>query len=162
MKVFFLNDSSSNPNWGDRAAALALRAMITEAGAEIGAGLTESELSRQSFYGTPVEDTDRSEPSPVAVVARKITRRLTSRLGPVRSKALDTGAVPRSWHDYPAALDAWRSHPEAWHLSEPISRRVMSSSCTVMERSPRHRASSTPCSSWRIWHERNSTSPSRG
>jgi hypothetical protein len=45
MKVLFVNNSTSNPNWGDRAAAIALRMMITSQGGRIDYALTELQLS---------------------------------------------------------------------------------------------------------------------
>lgn len=50
MRVFFINDSSSNPNWGDRAAATALREMLVQCGHELVGSLTEDELRDLSFW----------------------------------------------------------------------------------------------------------------
>ena len=49
MKVLFINDSTSNSNWGDRAAAFSLKAMVAEAGASISGIITEEDLARTQF-----------------------------------------------------------------------------------------------------------------
>lgn len=50
MKVLLINDSTSNPNWGDRAAAISLKKMITEMGGNITEIISELELSSSSFF----------------------------------------------------------------------------------------------------------------
>ena len=42
--VLLINDSSSNPNWGDRAAAIALKRMIAACGGTLGGIVTEDAL----------------------------------------------------------------------------------------------------------------------
>jgi polysaccharide pyruvyl transferase WcaK-like protein len=49
MNVLFINDSTSNANWGDRAAAISLRKMITESGGNIIEAISEEELGCSSF-----------------------------------------------------------------------------------------------------------------
>jgi len=49
MRVLLINDSSSNPNWGDRAAAYSLRAMIEAVGGEITESVSELELGTSTF-----------------------------------------------------------------------------------------------------------------
>lgn len=58
MRVFFINDSSSNPNWGDRAAAIALQEMLQQSGHELVGSLTEDELRDLSFWrlADPIPD----------------------------------------------------------------------------------------------------------
>ena len=53
MKVLFINDSTSSSNWGDRAAALSLRAMIGQCGGEITHAITEENLWHASFVALP-------------------------------------------------------------------------------------------------------------
>ena len=55
LKVLFINDSTSSANWGDRAAAFSLKAMVAEAGAEISGIITEDDLARTQF-GEPQQD----------------------------------------------------------------------------------------------------------
>jgi len=52
-KVLFINDSAGQRNWGDRAAAVSLRAMIGSLGGEIVAAITEAELHSSSFLEPP-------------------------------------------------------------------------------------------------------------
>lgn len=49
MKVLFINDSTSNPNWGDRAASWMLQEMIARSGGRVSQRITESELGSGSF-----------------------------------------------------------------------------------------------------------------
>jgi hypothetical protein len=44
MKVLFINDSTSNPNWGDRAAAISLRMMVLQLGGDIIKTVTEDDI----------------------------------------------------------------------------------------------------------------------
>jgi len=44
MNVLLINDSTSNPNWGDRAAAVSLKKMITMVGGNIIDTFSENEL----------------------------------------------------------------------------------------------------------------------
>jgi polysaccharide pyruvyl transferase WcaK-like protein len=53
MNVLLINDSSSNPNWGDRAAAIALKRMITASGGTLGGVITELELYESRFFPPP-------------------------------------------------------------------------------------------------------------
>jgi polysaccharide pyruvyl transferase WcaK-like protein len=49
VRVLLINDSSSNPNLGDRAAAYSLKTMIKEARGEITASVSELELGTSTF-----------------------------------------------------------------------------------------------------------------
>ena len=49
MNVLLINDSSSNPNWGDRAAAMALKQMIMACGGTISSVITEDDLRDSRF-----------------------------------------------------------------------------------------------------------------
>ena len=49
LKVLFINDSTSSANWGDRAAAFSLKAMVAEAGATISGIITEDDLGQTRF-----------------------------------------------------------------------------------------------------------------
>lgn len=54
MKVLLINDSTSNPNWGDRAAATALKLMINKLGGDIIGTFSEDELKYSSFLSTNI------------------------------------------------------------------------------------------------------------
>jgi polysaccharide pyruvyl transferase WcaK-like protein len=49
MNVLLINDSSSNPNWGDRAAAIALKQMIKALGGTLNGVITEDDLRESCF-----------------------------------------------------------------------------------------------------------------
>jgi polysaccharide pyruvyl transferase WcaK-like protein len=61
MNVLFINDSTSNPNWGDRAAAIALKKMIVASGGTLSGIITELELCESRFARY-----SEAEPRPVA------------------------------------------------------------------------------------------------
>ena len=54
MKVLLINDSTSNPNWGDRAAATALKLMINKLGGDIIDIFSEDELKCSSFLRSEI------------------------------------------------------------------------------------------------------------
>lgn len=49
MNILFVNDSSCNPNWGDRAAALTLRNMILQTDCAIASVVTENDLKYSNY-----------------------------------------------------------------------------------------------------------------
>lgn len=49
MNVLFVNDSTSNANWGDRAAAISLKHMVTQSGGIISRAISEDDLGNSSF-----------------------------------------------------------------------------------------------------------------
>ena len=55
VKILFINDSSSNPNWGDRAAAIAIKRMIVDLGGTIIGVITEDELRESRFFQDRVD-----------------------------------------------------------------------------------------------------------
>ena len=99
MKVFFVNDSTSNHNWGDRAAAISLKHMITLSGGTICDALTEDAL-KQSSFKEPLEDISGVgakvirllTPPAVWSVKRRLTRYLSE------SEAKDV--IPRRWDEF--------------------------------------------------------------
>lgn len=80
MKVLLVNDSTSNPNWGDRAAALGLKHMIAVVGGTLAGVVTEDEL-REARFGPAL-------PAPAASESRfeRVSRLL---LPPLVSKVAD-------------------------------------------------------------------------
>ncbi len=106
MNVFFINDSTSNHNWGDRAAAIALKNMISERGGTITGTITEDELKRSRFAGNHAET---GEDSGLDVVKRmlklfippivlKVREKIINRLSPSMADADDI--VPRKWEEF--------------------------------------------------------------
>ncbi len=117
MKVIFINDSTSNPNWGDRAAATSLRRMIRDAGGDIILSISEADLARPLLGEPRVE----AEAEPVRRGVRdyatllvppavpRLGRRLAARLGLPRGHR-----VPERWEGFPAAARAFADDPDAW------------------------------------------------
>ena len=68
MKVLFINDSTSNPNWGDRAAAISLRAMISGVGGNIIASVSEHDLGVSTFFNESFLPKDSAENSVRAII----------------------------------------------------------------------------------------------
>ncbi len=62
MKVLFINDSTTSANWGDRAAAISLKAMVAASGGRIVRRVSEDDLALSSFGGhfTHLEDPPRN------------------------------------------------------------------------------------------------------
>ena len=102
MKVLFINDSTSSANWGDRAAAFSLKAMVAEAGAKISGIITEEDLARTQF-GEPPKDHHssvhgrrailRSMIPPVILVARR-------RVFKDVDLTADNRVIPERWEDF--------------------------------------------------------------
>ncbi len=99
MNVFFVNDSTSNHNWGDRAAAISLKYMIAQYGGTICDAVTEDAL-KQSSFKEPFEGTTRIGAKiirllmPPAVWSAK--RRLTHYLSASGSEDI----IPQRWNEF--------------------------------------------------------------
>jgi hypothetical protein len=107
LKALFINDSTSSSNWGDRAAAFSLRAMVTEAGAEISGLITEEGLARTQFGGPPMDHHSsvdgrrailRSLIPPVVLAARR-------RLFRDVYVTADNKVIPDRWEGFGRAAD---------------------------------------------------------
>ncbi len=114
LNVLFINDSTSSSNWGDRAAAYSLKAMVAEAGATISGIITEEDLARTQFGGPPEDPHSsvhgrravlRSLIPPVILVAR---RRVF--------KGVDVTAnnrvIPERWEGFGRAADLVSATPD--------------------------------------------------
>ena len=107
MKALFINDSTSNPNWGDRAAAFALKAMVAEAGAKISGVITEDDLARTQFGGpekgrNPSEDWRRAITRWMVPPGMLGARR---RLFKGEDMTADNRVIPDRWEDFGRAAD---------------------------------------------------------
>ena len=80
LKVLFVNDSTSSSNWGDRAAAFSLKAMVAEAGATISGVITEDDLGLTQF-GEPSADKDSSRAAGERCCVRSCRRSFSARAG---------------------------------------------------------------------------------
>lgn len=118
MNVLLINDSTTSPNWGDRAAAISLMAMIRETGAQIGHAVTEDEL-RFSTFATIDARTDSGSESRAREIAKLCIPPL---LLNIRRKVLthrdDSGAsrlIPERWEDFEESAKAvLREQRHAW------------------------------------------------
>lgn len=126
MRVLLINDSTSNPNWGDRAAPIALRMMISGVGGRITAAITELELGEVSFFDTPsLRPIPRSKSRQAASlllppIVPKASRRIARRLCGTDSKRW----IPETWRDFePKAKEALR-HGHPWSSLADILRDV--------------------------------------
>jgi polysaccharide pyruvyl transferase WcaK-like protein len=110
MKVLFVNDSTSNPNWGDRAAAIALKQMIRASQCVVCKTIYEEELCGDCFSNKRNNDGLVRESMlrkavklcvpPMIVKARE---KLRSRY---RSSIVGaTCDVPETWGDFPRVLE---------------------------------------------------------
>lgn len=104
MKVLFVNDSTSNPNWGDRASAMSMRHMITVHGARVVFSISEEQVFRSSLdcassaWAEPVERPGRSlakQLLPPGLLA--LRRRL---LGARADSSQDQRFIPERWEDF--------------------------------------------------------------
>lgn len=113
MKVLFVNDSTSNPNWGDRAAAIALRTMIGGVGGEITYRLTENAIAQSQLDdGIPAL-------APVSVPIRRLhnsVRKLTppALVGLGRRVQSRKPLIPDTWEQFPAFGDAVLGERTPW------------------------------------------------
>lgn len=114
LKVLFINDSTSNANWGDRAAAFSLKAMVADAGASISGIITEEDLARTQFGGPPKDHHSsvdgrrailRSMIPPVILVARR-------RVFKGGDRTADNRVIPERWEGFGRAADLVIATPD--------------------------------------------------
>lgn len=101
MKVLFINDPVSNPNWGGRAVSTALRTMIGESGGDIFKTIVFDDIGRSSLDGhfdPTVRQVDRRDlirtlaPSGLLALRRKLAPNLLRDRGERH--------IPRTWQEY--------------------------------------------------------------
>jgi hypothetical protein len=108
MNVLFVNDWTSNPNWGDRGAAYSLALMVQEQGGTISRSISEDALYRGSLDENGA-DSGCSTEKGAARVARLLAppglvalgRKTLARGGETR----ESRVIPRRWEDYRAACE---------------------------------------------------------
>lgn len=113
MKVLFVNDSTSNPNWGDRAAATALRMMISDVGGSITYSLSEGALASTLLDdGVPV--------TPAAVPDRRRLRKGVKHIVPpglvsiARRMKPRPHLIPEVWEDFPERMGVALGSKQPW------------------------------------------------
>lgn len=103
MNILLINDSSSNPNWGDRAAAIALKQMIAACGGTVSGVVTEDDLRDSRFLCERVpEPTTNSSKRGVKDWARLILPPLVLKL---RERVLRQLKGPDEVSPIPATVD---------------------------------------------------------
>ena len=117
MKVLFINDSTSSPNWGDRAAAVSLMAMTSSRGGQIVHSISERGLidaslgeRRASGVRAPKGRAWRVAAAFVPPAPEKIWLRVTERRGGSRESRL----IPRRWADFERAADLVLAKKDLW------------------------------------------------
>jgi polysaccharide pyruvyl transferase WcaK-like protein len=118
MKVLFINDSTTNPNWGDRAAATSLMEMIGATGGRITRAVSEDELKRSTF-GEDAVPIDAAGASRAREIAKLYIPPVLLR---VRRKALTHSGepgpsrlIPERWEDFAqSAKVVLREQRYAW------------------------------------------------
>jgi len=116
MKILFINDSTSNPNWGDRAATIALMKMITESGGEIIDKVTELELITSTYqrgfsevsYGTERRSIKEIVKTCIPPVAFTIKEKIFSLI----NRSDDGTHIPRRWDEYDSCLKFTTENPD--------------------------------------------------
>jgi polysaccharide pyruvyl transferase WcaK-like protein len=117
MKVLFINDSTSNPNWGDRAAAISLRAMISGVGGDIIASVSEHDLRSSTFFGDSFLPEDNPE-SRTRSIPRLLLPPLLLRLRRTLISNPDLTAanrlIPQKWHQFEKCAEAVLKNKGSW------------------------------------------------
>ena len=119
MKVLFINDSTSSSNWGDRAAAISLRAMIGQCGGEITHAITEESLWHASFgapsSNVPASPSGRASREKVKLLIPPVVLQARHQ---VLSRRPDDGPeqlIPEAWDDFEvAAAKVCREQRYGW------------------------------------------------
>lgn len=115
MKVLFANDSTSNPNWGDRAAAIALRTMITRVGSQVSYSLSEQAIADSTLDINGDARGVRASMRP-AGHARGALRLMAppAAIGLARRLRRERQVIPRTWSEFPDLLDVVRGPENPW------------------------------------------------
>lgn len=102
MNVLFLNDSTTESNWGGRAATVSLRMMIRQSGGDIAKTITIDDLVRSSFdhHVASGDTNERSSRETVKLFVPPVLLRLGRRLVPRVDRTREDPVIPRNWGDY--------------------------------------------------------------
>ncbi len=110
VKVLFINDSSSNPNWGDRAAAIALKSMIQAKGGTLHAVITEDDLAESRFF-QPIDESICSEAPKrslkdwARLVTPPVIPKLWQKLYGLSGNQEEQGCIPRTLSQFEECAD---------------------------------------------------------
>ena len=115
MNVLFINDSTTNPNWGGRAATVALRSMIRQSGGEIIKTITLEDIERSSLETPAALYSD--EPDYRAIVGTLLPDWLLAlrrRLAPNLLRDRNERLIPRRWADYDRCMGEVLGEASPW------------------------------------------------
>lgn len=108
MKVLLINDSTTNSNWGDRAAAISLKAMIRARGGEITHTVSEDDLELSSFkahfsqieegHGSGVREMVKSLIPPILL---GVKRRMFKGVDNTPANRL----IPEKWEEFDGSVE---------------------------------------------------------
>lgn len=118
MKILLINDSASDPNWGDRAAAFTLKIMMRASGGDIHRAISEHELGTSTFtkrapgmepelQGTAASPLKQMVPPLFWETMRKMARGLN--IGPSHSP------IPKKWEGFQKLAELVARNPRTWH-----------------------------------------------
>lgn len=117
MNVLMINDSSSNPNWGDRAAAIALKEMIQRTGARLAGLLTEDELRHTKFYQSRAGQSNGAAGT-CARVANLLVPPIVPKLGRrvlrLMERSRSESVIPERWDQFESRARAFLQHTGYW------------------------------------------------
>ena len=99
MRVLLINDSTSGPNWGDRAAAVSLMSMIRACDGDIVYSLTEHDLRSTSFFPEDAQVKAKRSLKPlVPPVLLAMRRSLRTSLHVEEPES--HSRIPATWEDF--------------------------------------------------------------
>jgi len=117
MRVLYINDATSNRNWGDRAAASSLRALLRSAGGEIVHTIREDELASTAFR----ERSDGRADAARGALKERLRPWLPPALLGVRARLLrdapsanEDPAIPRRWAEFEPLAQAAVADDGPW------------------------------------------------
>lgn len=99
MKVLFVNDSTSNCNWGDRAAAISLKHMVRQCGGAICHTITEDALVHSSFK-EPLEETHRVGARIIRLLTPPAVWSVKQRLNQYLPEKESQDIIPLRWDEF--------------------------------------------------------------
>lgn len=118
MNVLLINDSTSNPNWGDRAASIALREMLLARGATLCCSISEAALSHIQYFDSP----SAPEPMPsrngvakaIHLLLPPLFMRIRNKISQLWNPKDDNLVIPTTWHRYGEAIERWMRKKDNW------------------------------------------------
>jgi polysaccharide pyruvyl transferase WcaK-like protein len=109
MKVLLINDSTSNPNWGDRAAAISLKKMISEMGGNITEVISEDDLRYSTFFNS---SNSQGKPNHsrtkelIKLLLPSVLLKIGQKLAWYFNKAETRSLIPEKWENFERSVEA--------------------------------------------------------